>query len=58
MKINKKQQEMLMYCGLAFVIGYLLCMYAMVMSINKKVKKKNSTLQKIHFFYRIGRAIV
>lgn len=27
MNLNKKNKELLMYCVLAFVAGYLLCMY-------------------------------
>ena len=27
MNLNKKQKELLMYCVLAFVGGYLMCMY-------------------------------
>ena len=27
MNLNKKNKELLMYCALAFVAGYLMCMY-------------------------------
>ncbi len=27
MNLNKKTKELLMYCALAFVAGYLMCMY-------------------------------
>ena len=36
MNINKKQQELLMYCALGFVVGYLLCMY---FPLHKKTNK-------------------
>lgn len=34
MNLNKKNKELLMYCALAFVAGYLMCMYYPVHSSN------------------------
>ena len=34
MNLNKKNKELLMYCALAFVAGYLMCMYYPVHSNN------------------------
>lgn len=34
MNLNKKNKELLMYCALAFVAGYLMCMYYPVHSGN------------------------